>query len=77
MAIALPAPELYLTEREFSERYHLGRRTVQRWRQSGEGPAWCRLGQRRVVYRLSDVEAWAAGRTYRHRADELARQAAL
>jgi predicted DNA-binding transcriptional regulator AlpA len=69
--------EIYLTEAEFAGRYHLGRRTVQRWRQNGDGPAWVRLGARRVLYRLSDCEAWAAARTYRHRADELARAAAL
>jgi predicted DNA-binding transcriptional regulator AlpA len=69
-------PEIYLTEQEFAERYHLGRRTVQRWRQTGDGPAWCRLGHRRIVYRLSDAEAWAAARTYQHRADELSRQSA-
>jgi len=68
--------EIYLTEAEFSQRYHLGRRTLQRWRQSGDGPPWCRLGHRRVIYRLADIEAWAAARTYRHRADELARTAA-
>lgn len=68
--------EVYLTEEEFAERYHLGRRTAQRWRQTGEGPAWVRLGQRRVLYRLTDCEAWAAERTFHHRADELARSAA-
>ncbi len=66
-------PEIYLTEEEFAGRYHLGRRTVQRWRQTGQGPPWVRLGARRVLYRLSDCEGWAAERTYRHRADELAR----
>jgi hypothetical protein len=70
---ALSNPEIYLTEAEFAGRYHLGRRTVQRWRGIGHGPAWCRLGARRVLYRLSDCEAWAASRTYRHRAEELAR----
>jgi predicted DNA-binding transcriptional regulator AlpA len=67
---------IYLTEEEFAERYHLGRRTVQRWRVVGEGPPWCRLGPRRIVYRLSDCEAWAAARTYQHRADELTRASA-
>jgi hypothetical protein len=66
-------PEIYLTEAQFAARYHLGRRTVQRWRQTGEGPAWCRLGARRVLYRLSDCEGWVRSRTYLHRADELAR----
>jgi predicted DNA-binding transcriptional regulator AlpA len=60
-------PEIYLTEAEFAGRYHLGRRTVQRWRQSGQGPAWVRLGEQCIVYRLSDCEAWAAERTYRPR----------
>jgi predicted DNA-binding transcriptional regulator AlpA len=72
----LSNPEIYLTEAEFAGRYHLGRRTVQRWRQTSQGPPWVRLGVRRVLYRLSDCEAWAAARTYRHRADELARLAA-
>jgi predicted DNA-binding transcriptional regulator AlpA len=67
---------IYLTEGEFAERYHLGRRTVQRWRVTGDGPAWVRLGPRRVLYRLSDIEAWTAAQTYRHRADELANTAA-
>jgi hypothetical protein len=65
--------QIYLTEAEFATQYHLGRRTVQRWRLTGDGPAWCRLGRRRILYRLGDIEAWAAARTFRHRADELAR----
>jgi len=56
---------VYFTEVEFADRYHLGRRTLQRWRGSGEGPQWCRLGPRKVVYRQADIEAWAAARTYR------------
>jgi predicted DNA-binding transcriptional regulator AlpA len=71
----MPNPEIYLTEEEFAVRYRLGRRTVQRWRHSGEGPFWVRLGPRRVVYRLADCESWAASRTYAHRAAELARAA--
>ena len=71
-----PNVEVYLSEAEFASRYHLGRRTVQRMRRVGGGPPWCRLSARRVLYRLTDCEAWAAARTYRHRADELARSAA-
>jgi len=62
---------VYLTEREFTTRYHIGKRTAQRWRVSGEGPRWVRLGPRRVVYRADDCEAWAAARTFEHRAAEL------
>jgi predicted DNA-binding transcriptional regulator AlpA len=69
----MPNAEIYLTESEFADRFHLGKRTLQRWRQSGDGPPWCRLGRRRIMYRLADIEAWAGARTYQHRADELAR----
>lgn len=64
--------DLYLTEREFSERYHLAPRTVQRWRTTGDGPAFVRAGPRRILYRLADCEAWAAARTYQHRSAEMA-----
>jgi predicted DNA-binding transcriptional regulator AlpA len=74
--VEMATSEVYLTEDEFAGRYHLGRRTVQRWRQTGEGPSWVRLGRRRILYRLSDVEAWTRSRTYQHRADELAHAAA-
>jgi predicted DNA-binding transcriptional regulator AlpA len=74
---AFSNPEIYLTEAEFAGRYHLGRRTVQRWRGTGDGPPWVRLGARRILYRLSDCEAWAAAHTYRHRSDELSRVSAV
>ena len=68
--------EVYLTENEFSERFNIPRRTAERWCRSGDGPPYVRLGPRRIAYRLSDCEAWAAARTYPHRAAELARQGA-
>jgi hypothetical protein len=64
--------DLYLTEREFSERYRLAPRTVQRWRTTGDGPAFMRIGPRRILYRLADCETWASARTYPHRSAELA-----
>ena len=65
--------DIYLTEREYCERYHVGPRTAQRQRATGiGGPKYVRLGLRRIGYRLSDCEAWAAARTYQHRAAELA-----
>jgi predicted DNA-binding transcriptional regulator AlpA len=68
-----PWPEMYLSGREFAGRYHVSTRTAQRWRTTGEGgPPFVRLGRRRVVYRVSDCEAWAAARTYEHRAAEIA-----
>jgi predicted DNA-binding transcriptional regulator AlpA len=68
--------EIYLSEAEFAARYLKGaRRTAQRWRVTGEGPKFVRLGPRRIAYREADCEEWAKARTYRSRADELAQQA--
>jgi hypothetical protein len=68
----LPVAAKYLTEAEFSDRYRVPARTAQRWRATGDGPAFVRCGPRRVLYRLTDCENWAAARTFRHRAAELA-----
>jgi len=69
--------DIYLTEREFCERYLVAARTAQRWRYTGEtGPKWVRLSERRIAYRLSDCEAWAAKNTFTSRAAELAHQIA-
>jgi predicted DNA-binding transcriptional regulator AlpA len=64
--------DTYLTEEEFSNRFHVSGRTAQRWRVTGDGPKWVRIGLRRVAYRLSDCEEWAAERTFQHRAAEMA-----
>jgi hypothetical protein len=64
----------YLTEEEFCKRYHVAARTAQRWRVTGDGPHWVRLGLRKIAYRLADCEKWTADRTFVHRADELARE---
>jgi predicted DNA-binding transcriptional regulator AlpA len=47
----------HLTEREVATRCKLSVRTLQRWRYIGMGPSYLKLGGR-IVYRLSDVEAW-------------------
>src|SRR5450631_2389854 len=67
--------DLFLTEREFSVRLKVPARTAQRWRSTGDGPPFVRLGPRRVAYREKDCEEWAEARTFRSRADELAQQA--
>ena len=62
---------MFLTESEFSERFKVPARTAQRWRTTGDGPPFIRLGPRRIAYRLSDVERWATSRTFASRAAEL------
>jgi hypothetical protein len=66
----------YIDEDGLNVRYLIPPRTAQRWRATGDGPPFVRLGRRRVVYRVADIERWLAARTYAHRADELARRSA-
>jgi predicted DNA-binding transcriptional regulator AlpA len=68
--------QLFLTEREVSTQFKVPARTAQRWRSTGDGPPFVRLGPRRIAYRLSDIERWAASRTFASRAAELGRQSA-
>ncbi len=69
-------PSEYLDEDGLHERFLIPPRTAQRWRASGGGPPFIRLGKRRIAYRTADVERWLAERTFKSRADELSRQTA-
>jgi excisionase family DNA binding protein len=48
-----------LTQREAATLLHLSERTLERFRVSGTGPKFVRLG-RSIRYRLADVEAFIA-----------------
>ncbi len=58
-------PEQYFNERQFAAQYRISCRTAQRWRVTGDGPPFVRIGLRKIAYRLSDCEAWAAAGTFR------------
>jgi len=63
----------HLSQIELAARWNLSHSTLERWRWTGEGPQFIKLGGR-VVYRLEDVEAFEAAQA-RHntaRADEQA-----
>ena len=64
----------FLDEKSLSEFLCIPRRTLQRWRQSGEGPPYVRAGARRIIYSFDAVTVWAASREYQHRAAEVMRQ---
>ena len=51
----------HLSQHELARRLRLSPRTLERWRWTGEGPNFLKIGGR-VAYRLEDVEAWEAGR---------------
>jgi predicted DNA-binding transcriptional regulator AlpA len=56
-----------------AERLSVSQRTLERWRVTGEGPAFVRIGSRKVGYSPTACDTWTASRTFPHRAAELAR----
>jgi predicted DNA-binding transcriptional regulator AlpA len=62
----------YLGEADTARLLGVSRRTLQRYRVTGDGPAFVRLGVRRVAYPEAGVIAWAEARTFQHRAAEMA-----
>ena len=51
-----------VTSNEFADSIDHSPRTVQRWRTTGEGPAYIKLGKR-VFYQRSVIQAWLRGKT--------------
>ena len=51
----------HLNQVELATRLKISPRTLERWRWTGEGPAFLKIGGR-VIYRLEDVEAYENGR---------------
>jgi predicted DNA-binding transcriptional regulator AlpA len=66
----------YLDEAAAARFLNISARTLQRWRVDGGGPPFIRAGARRVLYDAVEIERWAAGRSFPHRASELARTGA-
>ena len=49
----------HLNQTELAARWTISPRTLERWRFTGEGPQFIKIGGR-VAYRLEDVEAYEA-----------------
>lgn len=62
----------FLTEHETALRLGVSTRTLARWRSTGDGPRFLRLGVRRIAYAPYDIDAWARARTFECHAEELA-----
>lgn len=60
----------FLSDAQLCAMLRVTPRTTARWRVEGNGLPFVRAGGRRVLYRVRDVEAWLATRTYAHRAAE-------
>ncbi len=61
----------FFDEKGLSEFLKIPRRSLQRWRVTGDGPPFVRVGERRILYRQEAVQSWAAAREYPHRAAEI------
>jgi excisionase family DNA binding protein len=60
----LPATLRFLTQKQLAELIKVSERTLERWRVEGRGPKFVAMGPRRRLYRVSDVEEWAATQTF-------------
>jgi predicted site-specific integrase-resolvase len=58
----------HLNQIDLANRWNVSHRTLERWRWTGEGPQYIKLGGR-VVYRLEDVEAFEADQIRRSTAE--------
>lgn len=65
--------EQLLDEAAAAVRCRMSHRTMQRWRSTGDGPPYIRVGPRLIAYRQADVEAWLRSRTFKNIDDEVAR----
>lgn len=50
--------KIYMSEGEVAKLIGLSRRTLQRFRTEGSGPAFLRVATRRVIYARSDIDTW-------------------
>ncbi|QNG76956.1 hypothetical protein GPNADHDJ_01139 [Stenotrophomonas maltophilia] len=68
-AVAAPVqPQRYLTNDEAAEYLRLSPRTLEKQRVIGGGPKFRKFG-RRVMYAVSDLDAWADQRSYEATSD--------
>jgi predicted DNA-binding transcriptional regulator AlpA len=64
-------PKLYDTD-QAAAMFGLTREGLERWRQTGRGPKWIKLGNGKsapIRYRSEDIEAWLAERTFTSTSD--------
>lgn len=68
--------QVIYTEEEMARRYNISPRTAQRWRVTGQGPKWVRIGPRKVGYLAEACAEFDQRNTFQSRADEIAKQLA-
>jgi predicted DNA-binding transcriptional regulator AlpA len=51
-----------LSTEQTAQQLNLGRSTLEKWRLTGQGPKFIKLGRRRVGYLKTAIDAWIASR---------------
>ena len=64
-------------KKEAAEAAGVSERTLDRMRETGDGPRYVRLGKRRIGYEVDEFDRWLKANTFSHRADEAARTATV
>jgi predicted DNA-binding transcriptional regulator AlpA len=64
-------PTPHMPPEKLAERLSVSLRTLERWRVNGEGPRFLRVGPRRVIYPVAEIERWESCRVYASRAAEM------
>lgn len=60
----LPLTAQHLNEKAAADVIGVAYRTLQDWRLAGIGPAYRRLGRRRIIYVMSDLIEWSESRRF-------------
>ena len=58
-----PTADLLRT-REAADKLRLSPRTLDRWRTTGDGPAFVKLGRKAIGYRTTDLDRWLTRNTH-------------
>jgi helix-turn-helix protein len=69
--------DVCLVTKQAARYLHASPRTLERWRVDGDGPPYFKLGpglRAKVLYRLSDLDAWLARFRYNSTSEYRARQ---
>lgn len=61
----IPDPDQLVAEHDAADRLCQSVRTLQKWRVTGYGPSYFKIG-RNVRYRIRELDAWIDSRRRRH-----------
>ena len=64
-------PDGYVSDAAAAAYLGMCARSLQKLRSTGGGPAYTRIGMRRIAYSVAELDRWKASKTFNSRAHEL------